>query len=91
MADTPPDGWESWGKHVLLELQRLSEEVKGVHIALDRVRSDMTQIVQEESLNTDFRVEFCESWRKYRVAIVGALATAAAGIIVQLVLAGMGG
>lgn len=91
MADTPPNGWESWGKHVLLELQRLSGEVKGVHTALDKFRGDTAQIAQEASLNTAFRVAFCDSWQKYRVAIVGAFATAAAGVIIQLVRAGMGG
>lgn len=90
MADVPPNGWETWGKHVLLELQRLSDEVKSVHEALDEFREDTARIAHEASLNTAFRESFCESWQKYRVAIVGALATATAGIILQLVMTGIG-
>ena len=90
MADGPPNGWESWGKHVLLELQRLNTEIRDVHTTIDSCRDNMATMAQEVRLNTTFRMGFCESWLRYRVVIVGAFITAVIGVIIQLVKAGVG-
>lgn len=36
----PPDGWDSWGKHVLSEIERLSRVVESVNEQVIEMRQD---------------------------------------------------
>jgi len=58
-AETPPpDGWQSWGQHVLVELERLSHAVEAVREQVAEMRQD-GRVAQHTN-----EIEDLKSWRK---------------------------
>ena len=55
---SPPDGWQSWGQHVLSELERLSHAVESVREQVAEMRQD-GRVAQHSS-----EIEELKSWRK---------------------------
>ena len=47
-TNTPPGGWESWGQHVLSELERLSHAVESVREKVTELSQD-ARVVQHET------------------------------------------
>lgn len=54
----PPDGWQSWGQHVLSELERLSHAVESVREQVAEIRQD-GRVAQHTS-----EIEDLKAWRK---------------------------
>ena len=44
MSPTEMNGWDAWGKHVLLELERLGEKVESVDKSIGQVKIDIGQL-----------------------------------------------
>lgn len=57
-AATPPDGWQSWGQHVLSELERLSHAVESVREQVVELRQD-GRVSQHTG-----EIEEIKAWRK---------------------------
>lgn len=55
---SPPDGWQSWGQHVLSELERLSHAVESVREQVAELRQD-GRVAQHSS-----EIEEIKAWRK---------------------------
>lgn len=54
----PPDGWQSWGQHVLSELERLSHAVESVREQVAEMRQD-GRVAQHTS-----EIDELKAWRK---------------------------
>lgn len=54
----PPDGWQSWGQHVLSELERLSHAVESVREQVAELRQD-GRVAQHTS-----EIDELKAWRK---------------------------
>lgn len=54
----PPDGWQSWGQHVLSELERLSHAVESVREQVAEMRQD-GRVAQHTS-----EIDDLKAWRK---------------------------
>lgn len=54
----PPDGWQSWGQHVLSELERLSHAVESVREQVSEMRQD-GRVAQHTG-----EIEDLKAWRK---------------------------
>lgn len=54
----PPDGWQSWGQHVLSELERLSHAVESVREQVAELRQD-GRVAQHSN-----EIEELRAWRK---------------------------
>lgn len=57
-SSAPPDGWQSWGQHVLSELERLSHAVESVREQVTELRHD-GRVTQHSAELDDLR-----AWRK---------------------------
>ena len=57
-AASPPDGWQSWGQHVLSELERLSHAVESVREQVSEMRQD-GRVAQHTG-----EIEDLKAWRK---------------------------
>ena len=55
---SPPDGWQSWGQHVLSELERLSHAVESVREQVAEMRQD-GRVAQHTS-----EIDELKAWRK---------------------------
>ena len=55
---SPPDGWQSWGQHVLSELERLSHAVESVREQVAEMRQD-GRVAQHGG-----EIDDLKTWRK---------------------------
>ena len=42
------NGWNEWSRHVLLELERLDDSVKELHVKIDKNKDDLNAKVDEK-------------------------------------------
>lgn len=50
MSNGEQNGWAIWSKHVLLELERLNDEIEKVGNKLDEIRDDVIMLKTKASL-----------------------------------------
>lgn len=54
----PPDGWQAWGQHVLVELERLSQAVESLRSSVADLKQD-SRVAQHTAELDDLK-----AWRK---------------------------
>lgn len=54
----PPDGWQSWGQHVLVELERLSQAVESLREQVADMKQD-SRVAQHSAELDDLK-----TWRR---------------------------